>query len=127
MHLILTSLLLVLLPLTGMAVRQQAGAGPAGSWTGRYTTSESGGDLAIELKRSAEGWQVAVRATSSYAPDPQFQEASAVQVERDSVAFTLQWGTPVRWAGAVRGDSLIGVMNADHWSGRWAVQRAPKR
>jgi hypothetical protein len=127
MHLILTSLLLTLaLPVTGMIVREQARSGPAGRWTGLYTTSESGGDLDIEVKRAGQDWQVAVRATSQYVADPKFLDASAVRVRGDSVAFVLEWGTPVRWVGVVRGDSLAGVLNADHWSGSFRVKRTPK-
>jgi hypothetical protein len=96
---------------------------PEGTWEGRYETSESGGDLAIRVVADGERWAVQVRATSAYAADPQFLAARDPRVSGDTLAFTLDWGTPVRWTGVVRGDTLSGRMEADHWSGTWSTTR----
>lgn len=94
-----------------------------GTWEGRYETSESGGDLTIRVLAGEERWAVHVRATSAYAADPQFLAAREARVAGDTLAFTLDWGTPVRWTGVVRGDTLSGRMEADHWSGTWTTTR----
>lgn len=106
-----------------MAAAPLSGPSPEGEWAGRYTTSEAGGELALRITPDGTGWQVLVRATSAYHANPSYRPAEDVTVSGDSVAFTMHWGTTVRWTGMVRGDSLSGVMNADHWAGTWVAHR----
>jgi hypothetical protein len=64
-----------------------------------------------------------VLVTSEYVQSPQFRDAGDLRITGDSISFTLQWGTPVSWAGAIRGDSARGRLHTDHWSGTWAAKR----
>lgn len=106
-----------------VAARPWIPAPPEGNWDGVYETSESGGELSIRVQRSGDGWNVAVRATSSYVADPQFLAAGDPRVAGDTLQFTLNWGSPVRWTGVAVGDTMSGQMVADHWSGSWRVVR----
>ena len=101
-----------------------AASSPNGEWSGRYSNDQASGDLWVRVGNANGAWSASVKATSEYVANPQFQPASDVRVSGDTVSFTLSWGTPVRWLGVVRGDSLIGTLTADHWSGTFRAARS---
>lgn len=96
---------------------------PVGEWGGTYSTQESGGTIRLQIDSTSTGWTARVLATSEYVANPQFQNAANVTIGGDSIAFELTWGTPVRWSGRVRGDSIKGTMSTDHWNGTWVATR----
>lgn len=77
----------------------------------------------MHIDSGTTGWSVRVMVTSEYVAVPSFQNATAVRVRGDSVAFALSWGTPVNWSGRITGDSATGVLATDHWQGSWVARR----
>ena len=115
------------LTLSAGADGQQAAASRvAGSWVGTYTTSNGTGQLTIRAGNANGAWSAAVRATSEFRPSAEVVPASDVTVRGDTLWFTLRWSSPVNWHGVVKGDSIVGTLAAEYWSGTFKAKRERK-
>jgi len=119
-------LLAVTLPAAFAVTSRLEQNGLTGGWEGTYRSEESAGTLRMQVDSAAKGWSVRLLATSEYVASPQFQDATDVRVNGDSISFSLRWGTPVSWEGRIRGDTLHGVLSTDHWAGTWIGVRSAK-
>ena len=94
-----------------------------GEWVGTYKTAQEQGDFVVKVGRANGEWSVAVKATSSNHPNSEYQSATDVKIEGNSLSFALNWGTRVDVKGTREGDSVSGELTSDHFSGRWTVKR----